>query len=376
MAKNNAFVREITTKAGSKLLKIEIRKFGQTFRKNVKISDFDNKAQAMEFARSLRDEALVKMRKGYTVSKFPTVEALYKESFELFPLRKKTVQRHDLVYKNLLAQYGDITIDKITLADIQQSLNKYAKTHSKEDTKRVVSIWKRIYKVCAYREINIVDKTALLDDKSFPDCREAKHRKKDISLEDLEKFLDTLWNYSGRYMTSSYRAHAVYYGIRIMQYCGLRPAETFALLKSDIDLARGVITVDKASRSTKDSRLDIDKTKTRTSIRNVPIPSALRPILVECLQWSRNDILLSDYYGNLLDIDDIDTLVLNVRKKAGVNFTLYQLRHQFSTDLLSNGAPLNAVRDLMGHSNVAMTLSYATSSEKDRKEVISQRKFS
>lgn len=373
MAKNNTYIHEITTAKGSKLLKIEVRKFGQTFRKNIKIADFDNKAQAMEFARSLRDDALVKMRKGYTVSNFPTVETLYKESFVLFPLRIKTVQRHDLVYRNVLAQYGSLTIDKVTLATIQQSVNEYAKTHSKEDTKRVVTIWKRMYMVCAHKEINVIDKTPAI---VFPECIEAKHRKKDISVEDLEKFLEALWNYNTASITHSYRAHAIYFGIRIMQFCGLRPAETFALLKSDINLAKGYISVNKASRSTQESILDISKTKTRTSIRNVPIPPALRPILKECLAWSRNDILLSDYYGNLMDIDDICVVIANVRRKCKIQFNMYQCRHQFSTDLVTEGAPLNVVRDLMGHSSESMSLYYATSSEKDRKEVISQRKFS
>ena len=373
MAKNNTYIHEITTAKGSKLLKIEIRKYGQTFRKNVKISDFDNKAQAMEFARSVRDEALVKMRKGYTVSKFPTVEVLYNDSFVLIPVSVKTRQRHDVVYRNLLTQYGTLTIDKVTTATIQQSVNEYAKTHSREDTNRVKTIWGRLYKVCGLKEINVIDKTLAV---IVPECKEPKHRKKDVSAADFEKFMDTLWDYSNASVQGSYRAHAIYYANRIMQYCGLRPAETYALLKSDIDLVRGIITVNKASRSTQDSILDISKTKTSTSIRNVPIPPALRPYLEECLAWSRNDIMLSDYYGNLMDIDDICVVVANVKRKCGVKFNQYQLRHQFSTDMFNQGVNPAITRDLMGHSSEAMSLYYATTTEKDRKEAISQRKFS
>ena len=64
-----------------------------------------------------------------------------------------------------------------------------------------------------------------------------------------------------------------------------------------------------------------------------------------------------------------------VSKKAGVNVTLYMLRHKFSTDLLKT-ADLRTVQDLMGHESGAMTLSYARSSDEDRKKAIAGRKMS
>ena len=86
-----------------------------------------------------------------------------------------------------------------------------------------------------------------------------------------------------------------------------------------------------------------------------------------------NDILLSDRAGRLMDIDDIDTLVGNVAKKAMVKFTLYMLRHQFSTDLHNAGTNPAVIRDLMGHESATMSLDYAVSDEKDRIKAINQR---
>ena len=161
-----------------------------------------------------------------------------------------------------------------------------------------------------------------------------------------------------------------------MKHTGMRPSETFALLKSDIDLERGFITVNKAVRSSQDELITIGETKTRQSVRKVPISPSLKPILLECLQWSKHPLLLSDYYGNLLSTDDLGTLVRNVRLKANVDFHLYQLRHSFATDLLTQGTPLNVLRDLLGHESGSMSLDYATSSEKDRFEAVKNRQFS
>lgn len=371
--KKEKYITERISKAGTHSYEICIRAYDQTFRKSVKISDFDTPSQAMAFACQLRDENLEKMRKGYTVSNFKTVEQLYQKTFELFPVRVKTRMKHDIVYRMVIQPYSDLPIDKIKSADIQKTINEYARNHCRKDTSRVLTIWRRMYKVCALLDINIIDRTIAV---IIPDCAESKSRGKEISQSDLQTFCEALLEYNSTSLTGSYRSKAIFYGIQIMKFCGLRPSETFALLKSDINLIKGHISITKASRSTQESILDISKTKTSKSVRNVPIPPELRPILQECLQWSRNEILLADFYGNLMDIDDIDTLIRNVRKKAKVDFTLYMLRHQFSTDLMSEGTPPNIIRDLMGHESASMSLDYAVSNEKDRIKAISERKFS
>ena len=52
------------------------------------------------------------------------------------------------------------------------------------------------------------------------------------------------------------------------------------------------------------------------------------------------------------------------------------LRHQLSTDLFSSGTPANVIRDIMGHESASMSLDYAVSNEKDRKNAMDKRKFS
>lgn len=371
--KKEKYITERISKAGTLSFQVNIRAYGQTFRKSINTEDFSSKKEALQFACKIRDETLQKMRIGYTVSAFPTVGQLYEKTFELFPVRMKTKTKHDVFYRNVISEYANRSIDTVTSADIQTSINEYARTHTKMQTGQLMAVWRRIFKACAMLNVNVIDRTIAV---RIPEGIKGNPRKKEISSEDLEKFLEALLEYNAASVVGSYECTAIYYAIRIMQYCGLRPAETFALTRSDINLISGYITVNKAVRSSQDELLTIGRTKTDKSVRAVPIPEGLRPELRKCLGWSRNETLFSDYYGNLMTIEKIDTIILHVRKKAKVEFNLYMLRHQFSTDLLSAGTPPNVVRDLMGHESASMSLEYAVSNEKDRIEAINERKFS
>ena len=371
--KKEKYITERVSKAGSHSYEICIRVDGQSFRKSIKFSDFDTPSQALVFACKIRDAKLCDMRAGITVSQFPTVRKLYEDTFELFPVRIKTKYRHEVFFKNGIGNYADYSIDKVTSGDIQKTLNVYGKTHTARQTQGLLAIWRRIYKAAAMNNINIIDRTIAV---TIPECMEDNPRPKSISPEDFETFCETLKDYGGASITACYRSNAVYYAVRIMRYTGCRPAEAFALTRDDIHLSQGYISINKEVRSTTDAYTNIGRTKTLKSVRNVPISDGLRPYLHECLAWSRNEFLLADYYGNLLEIDDVDVLVRNVRKKAKVNFTLYMLRHQFSTDLFNQGITPNVIRDLMGHESATMSLEYAVSNEKDRLQAVNNRIFS
>ena len=373
--------------AGSVSFELWIRKQDNKFHESFAAADYGGSERfALDSCRRKKNEILHKIDIGKSVAadSFPLVGELFKKSYELIPVEYSTEQRHKIYFRKVFQPYKDIPINKITVADIQQSVNTYATTtednhgnkgHTRKETGKMLAVWRRIFKTAQMLEYDVSDKTAAVQ---LPAGIQPVHRSIELSMDDFRTFCTALLKYNATSISGTYDCKAVYYALVVMLYTGLRPAETYALSKDDIDLKKWMIFVRSSVRRDSVGDPVIGNTKTEQSIRAVPIPEDLKPVITEILEWSMYDRVFSRYGGALLTSSWVNTLKGNVirKNKLDIDFRPYQLRHQFSTDLFRNGVPAPTVRDLMGHSGSGMTLDYATSNENDRKKALNERKIS
>jgi integrase/recombinase XerC len=141
---------------------------------------------------------------------------------------------------------------------------------------------------------------------------------------------------------------------------GIRLAELISLQRSQVNLKSGTIRV-------------IGK---RNKERIIPIPKLIEVLVENYLKacpYPHENLLLTDK-GEILYPVFVQRLV---KKQLSQISTLEKLsphilRHTYATHLLNRGADLNAIKELLGHANLAATQVYTHNSMEKIKEIYSQ----
>ncbi len=84
--------------------------------------------------------------------------------------------------------------------------------------------------------------------------------------------------------------------------------------------------------------------------------------------------LFLNRYGNPLTIHSIEDIFYKYRdlSKINPNSTPHYLRHTFATNLLSNGADIRSVQEILGHSSISTTEIYTEISLNRKQEVLTK----
>ncbi len=131
---------------------------------------------------------------------------------------------------------------------------------------------------------------------------------------------------------------------------GLRLSELVGLNLDSIDLSRRIVRVLGKGR------------KERLVPFNTATAEALRTYLKDRMTGAagiRSPLFLN-YRGERLSARSVDRLVRRYVARCGARFGIspHALRHSFATHLLSNGADLRAIQELLGHARLSTTQRY------------------
>lgn len=152
-------------------------------------------------------------------------------------------------------------------------------------------------------------------------------------------------------------------GIFLSLYAGLRIGEVCALRWEDISLASGVIHVKRTiSRiqntdpdADKKTRVVITEPKTDCSKRRIPVPDFL-------LEWLKRYEAQAECYVLTGSRDYMEPRLLYTKYKGVLSacnlpgYTYHALRHTFATRCVENGFDMKSLSEILGHSDVSVTL--------------------
>lgn len=135
----------------------------------------------------------------------------------------------------------------------------------------------------------------------------------------------------------------------LLMFCGLRREELLLLQIRDIDLERKIVTV----------RAETSKIpRTRYLPMHTQLASYLKDYLAARLGLTTPFLIVSSQRDDRLSYDGLKHLVTNLNNYSGVRFHLHQFRHTFAVNFLKNSNNIAKLKQLMGHKDIRMTLTY------------------
>jgi integrase/recombinase XerC len=177
-----------------------------------------------------------------------------------------------------------------------------------------------------------------------------------------EKGMDTLFNHIE--FPDTWKGKTDRLLIQLLYNTGIRRAELISLKESQIDRSNCSIKV--LGKGNKE--------------RVLPVNTEFMDVLVEYINAKRKD--LEEFDKQVLLVNDkgkklYPKYVYNIVKEylSGKDVTTidkrspHVLRHSFATHLMNNGADLNAVKELLGHSSLASTQVYTHNTIEKLKDV-------
>ena len=274
-----------------------------------------------------------------------TIEELLNHFYSDLILVKRDSEQTALTYKISCGEFLNWLVEqRIKLRDVTVQNLMYFLVKRKTDGASELTISKDISALRSFGDYLVrksywTENLALLLDRP----KASRNLPKVLSLEEVEALL-------GSIDTSTdlgKRDDALY---ELIYSCGLRISEACGLLIANVHMEEGLILV--RGKGNKERLIPfggVARKKLELYLNEV------RPKLVK----ERNVAeVFVNYKGNPISRKGVWKRFQELEALRGVNSKVHTLRHSFATHLLSGGADLRSVQELLGHSDLSTTTVY------------------
>ena len=166
-------------------------------------------------------------------------------------------------------------------------------------------------------------------------------------------------------------------GVLIAVYTGMRIGEVCALKWENIDLNKKLINVERTLQRVyiekKKTKVIITPPKTKTSERKIPIPSILYDELKKkSVNYKKEAYVLTGDENKYIEPRTFQYVYKKILEGGQVKYRNFHcLRHTFATRCVRVGMDIKLLSEVLGHSDVNITLNrYVHSSDKMKKRYL------
>ena len=282
-------------------------------------------------------------------------------SYKRMRIKESTYSNYKFkIVKYLKKDFGEYTLKKFNNIDINRYIEDLQETLSDKTIKDIITVLKSILKYCE-RKYDIDFKLDLI---SVPTSGGSE----------VEIFNEKERNKIENYILNSNDLKEI--GVLISMYSGLRIGEICALRWADIDFdakkIRVIHTVQRIYLSKNNSKIIITSPKTKKSVREIPMAKILYKKLREfSKKYSKNDFVISGK-DKVIEPLSYRYTYKKMLNNCNIQYKKFHcLRHTFATRCVRVGMDVKSLSEVLGHSNVSVTLGiYVHSSYEIKKKFI------
>lgn len=281
---------------------------------------------------------------------------------------------YSITRKHILPELGDLTLEQINSSVINSfTCRKLGDTISKGtctgsmSAKTVRDICTVLKSILHYGEKEY-QLNSLAENTVLP---KAVHTSKEtLAARELKKLETYLWENQETLRCA---------GLLICLYTGIRLGEICALKWEDIDLKHHVLCIHHTTQriSVPEPRsmergcrtaVIIDAPKSDASIRMIPIPSALYPLIRALSPGTRPENFFLTNSLRLAEPRNYQYFFQKTLEQAGVRkVNFHMLRHTFASRCVETGMDVKTLSEILGHANINITLNYYVHSSLETK---------
>ncbi|MDD5792267.1 MAG: tyrosine-type recombinase/integrase, partial [Erysipelotrichaceae bacterium] len=300
-----------------------------SFTKSFSEKAYGTKQRALAVAKETRDSKLKDIRLGMIVKeKKVTLDEVYKATMDFHKMTVTTRRKYDSLYRMHILNIIDRDTDfkSISFTDINKTLIKISEVCTHKEVTRLFSLWKRMYRFAVNSDWIVKDQTMKINEMPKSDKYVVK-KDRTASKEEVFEMMSII----DEHIESPIKRERYKGALAIMYATGIRPSECFALEINSIDFDSNLLRIYQRVGSDSERSGVLTKTKTELSVRNIPIPSELIPILNSLISISTDGYLFKKENGLFLTGSEFsnDMNILAKHTKKG-SFRAYNLRHQFA----------------------------------------------